>query len=97
MTSSMLKEIILTALQELFEVITWQQLGIHNKPIGVLNVGGYYDPLVALIEHGVESGFIGEKYGKMVVVESDPALLLERLRTHRTPEGVIQWIKPDET
>ena len=45
---------------ELFEIVTWGQLGIHRKPIGVLNVAGYYDPLVALLEHAVAGGFVGD-------------------------------------
>ena len=44
--------------EELFETITWSQLGIHRKPIGVLNVGGFYDGLLALVEHAIEEGFV---------------------------------------
>lgn len=83
--------------QELFEVITWQQLGIHRKPIGVLNTAGYFDPLVALIENGVTSGFISPEMRTMVVVESDAAVLVDRLEHHEPPPGLVKWLSDSDT
>jgi len=83
-------------LEELFETITWTQLGIHRKPIGLLNIAGFYDPLLALIEHSIAQGFIRPKYRGLLVAESDPAALLDRLSIHETPDGFVQWITPEE-
>jgi uncharacterized protein (TIGR00730 family) len=82
-------------LEELFEVITWAQLGFHEKNIGVLNVGGYFDPLVRLIDHAIETGFIKAKHRELLVVEERPEALLSRLETHRMP-AVRKWLGPDE-
>lgn len=83
-------------LEELFETITWTQLGIHRKPIGLLNVAGFYDPLLALIEHSIDQGFVRPKYRGMLVAESDPATLLDRLALHESPDGIVRWITPEQ-
>lgn len=67
-------------LEELFEMLTWSQLGIHQKPIGLLNVDGFYDALVAFIGHAHGQGFVRTEHASLLRVESDPALLLRRLR-----------------
>jgi uncharacterized protein (TIGR00730 family) len=81
--------------EELFEVITWAQLGFHRKNIGLLNVGGYFDPLVNLIDHAIESGFIKPAHRDLIFVETAPAALLDRLATHQMP-AVRRWLGPDE-
>jgi len=78
--------------EELLETMTWFQLGIHSKPIGVLNVDGYYDSLVQLFKRGVEEGFITEKMGKMLIVDSDPKNLIQKLSTQVPPQSEIKWI-----
>ncbi len=83
--------------EELFVTITWFQLGIHAKPIGMLNVAGYFDPLRMLIERAVEAGFIRPAYLHLLVVSSDPADLLDRMATHEPPESVVQWVTPEQT
>src|SRR5439155_9430175 len=60
-------------LDELFEILTWAQLGIHKKPIGLLNVEGFYDPLLAWIEKALAEGFLKAKHRSLLLVESDPA------------------------
>ncbi|RME65222.1 MAG: TIGR00730 family Rossman fold protein, partial [Caldilineae bacterium] len=60
-------------LEELFETITWVQLGIHRKPIGLLNVAGFFEPLRSLIQHHIEQGFIRPTYGNLLVVAEQPA------------------------
>lgn len=82
--------------EELFEVITWAQLGFHRKNIGLLNVDGYFDPLVKLIDHAIHSGFIKPAHSELIFVERDPLALLDRLATHQMP-AVRRWIGPDET
>ncbi len=83
-------------LEELFETITWTQLGIHRKPIGLLNVAGFYGPLLALIEHSIAQGFVRPPYRGLLVVESDPATLLDRLAVHESPDGIVQWITTEQ-
>ncbi len=81
--------------EELFEVITWAQLGIHHKNIGLLNIAGYFDPLVQLIEHAIEEGFIKPAHRELIVVDDRPAPLLQKLAEHRLPE-VRRWMGPEE-
>jgi len=82
--------------EELLETITWAQLGIHAKPAGVLNVAGFFDPLVALIERAIEHDFIKPNNRELLVVESEPGQLIDRLERHELPPA-RQWIAPEET
>ncbi|HSD25940.1 MAG TPA: LOG family protein [Vicinamibacteria bacterium] len=74
-------------LEELFEIVTWSQLGIHRKPIGVLSVAGCHDPLVARLDHAVAG---------LVIVDEAPARLLDRMADHEPPSRPA-WISPEET
>ncbi|HSD67414.1 MAG TPA: TIGR00730 family Rossman fold protein [Vicinamibacteria bacterium] len=85
----------LGTLDELFEIVTWSQLGIHRKPIGVLNVAGYYDPLVALLDHAVAGGFVPAENRGLVIVDEEPAALLDRMAAHEAPPAPV-WVTPDE-
>jgi hypothetical protein len=66
-------------LEELFEVLTWGQLGLHRKPCGLLNVAGYFDPLVAFFRHAFDEQFVKRPYEQLLPVESSAAALLDRL------------------
>ena len=83
--------------EEFCEVVTWTQLGVHAKACGLLNVGGFYDPLIELFDRGVAEGFIKAANRRIVVVHADPAALLDELsKPHAPPE--TRWISgPDET
>jgi uncharacterized protein (TIGR00730 family) len=81
--------------EELFEIVTWGQLGIHRKPVGVLNVAGYYDPLVALLDHAVTEGFVPAANARLVLVDEDVECLLDRMASHE-PLPAPAWIRPDE-
>ena len=83
-------------LEELFEVITWAQLGIHRKNIGLMNVAGFFDPLVRMVDHAVQTGFLKVKHRDLIVVEERPADLLDRLATHELP-AERKWLNLDET
>lgn len=72
-------------LEELFEVVSWAQLGIHSCPIGVLNVGGYYDHLVQFIDHAVAEGFLKPVYRELLIVRDDPDELIEVLSSAVPP------------
>ncbi len=82
-------------LEELFEVITWAQLGFHRKNIGLLNIAGYFDPLVSLIDHAVTEAFIRPDHRELIIVEQNCPALIERLVTHQLPE-VRKWLGPEE-
>jgi uncharacterized protein (TIGR00730 family) len=83
-------------LEELFEVMTWGYLGIHAKPVGLLDVGGYWRPLIRLLDHAVEEGFLRPAHRKLVVVDRSPARLLARLARHRVPPAT-RWMGTKET
>jgi uncharacterized protein (TIGR00730 family) len=72
-------------LEELCEVVTWSQLGIHAKPVALLNVDGYYDGLLAMLDHAVTEGFLQPQYRSLVLVENEPAALLERMHNWQPP------------
>lgn len=73
----------LGTLEELFEILTWTQLGFHRKPCGALNVNGYYEPLVRFLDHAVEAGFVRPQHRRILIVETDPESLLLRFKAHR--------------
>lgn len=77
-------------LDELFESITWGQLGIQRKPIGLLNVDGYYDNLLAWIDRAVADGFVQPAYRDLLVVDGDPAALVTKVQSHLPPLGVVK-------
>lgn len=83
-------------LEELFEVITWAQLGIQYKPCGLLNVGGYYNSLLALLDHATDRGFIREMHRGLVAVDDDPVGLLEKLGQYEPPTEV-KWLRQEQT
>jgi uncharacterized protein (TIGR00730 family) len=66
-------------MEEFFEVLSWAQLGIHNKPCGLLNVSGYYDPLIEFLDQAVSEDFVKPKHRALLIVEHDPMKLLDRL------------------
>lgn len=82
--------------EELFEVLTWAQIGLHRKPVGVLNVNGYFNPLLDLIEHARVEGFIYEEHPSLLIVEEDVDRLLARLTQYQPPEGLERWVDREE-
>lgn len=80
-------------LDETFEILTWSQLGIHAKPTGFLDVDGYYRPLLSFLDQMVEERFVSAVHRKMVLVDEDPARLLDALERHR-PETASKLLEP---
>jgi uncharacterized protein (TIGR00730 family) len=78
-------------LEEFFEVLTWAQLGLHQKPCGLLNVESYFDRLLSFMAHAIDEGFLKREYGAMVLVSGSPAALLDMLAAYRAP-AVEKWI-----
>ena len=87
----------LGTLEELFEILTWAQLGMHRKPIGVLNVEGYFDPVLALVARAVEEGFVRPEHGALLCAAAEPEALLDRLARWRPPTPLPKWIDREET
>ena len=83
-------------LEELFEVITWGHLGLHDKPFGLLNVQNYYAPLIALLDHAQAEGFVSVAQREFVLEERDPDRLIALLSRWQ-PHHPRQWISSEET
>jgi uncharacterized protein (TIGR00730 family) len=73
--------------EELFEVLTWSQLGIQHKACALLNVNGYYDSLLAMADHAVAAGFVSASHRELLISDADPARLLDRVRRHPVHTG----------
>ena len=83
-------------LEELFETISWIQLGIHSKPMGLLNVDGFFDHLLQMLQYQIDQGFIADRYRSLLVVSDDPAELIDGLLRHETPASSVQWISAEQ-
>lgn len=86
----------LGTLEEIFEVWTWGQLGIHTKPCGFLDVAGYYAPLLAFLDQAVARGLVRPEHRAMAIVDDDGETLLRRLTDYEPPR-VAKWVSADET
>ena len=83
-------------LEEFFEVWTWAQLGVHEKPCGLLNIAGYFDPLLSFLDRTVNEKFVRDVHRSMVIVEEDPRRLLQRFESYEPPR-VVKWVKTATT
>lgn len=81
-------------MEEFFEMLTWGQLGLHRKPIGILNVNGFYDALLELLDTMVEKGFLKKASRKMVLVSDDVDELLNKMGKYKAPK-VGKWISKE--
>jgi len=81
-------------LDELFETLTWGQIGEHSKPVGILNVNGYYDPLLTMLDKAMEENFIFQEHRRALLTDSDPQRLLNAMENHQHPhEAVKRWMR----
>ncbi len=83
--------------EEFFEILTWGALGIHQKPIGILNVDGYFDPLIALLELGITEQFFRPGSLHSLIVSDNPATLIAKLLAYVPPAVGPRWIRLEET
>jgi uncharacterized protein (TIGR00730 family) len=83
-------------IEEIFEMLTWAQLGFHEKPCGLLNVAGYYDQLFGFLENAIAEQFVKPEYRPMIMMDDSPSSLLRRFSAYRAPK-VRKWIGPEET
>ncbi len=79
-------------MEEFFEMITWAQLGLHEKPNAILNFNGFYDPLIAQIDHMAKEGLLKAKHRSMLLVDDDINRLLDKITHYKAPE-VEEWLK----
>lgn len=86
----------LGTLEETFEVWTWGQLGFHQKPVGLLDVVQFWQPLIVMLDRMVDEGFIVAEYRRMLCVDDDPERLLEQLSGWRPPK-LAKWLRAGET
>ena len=80
----------LGTMEELFEILTWQQLGYHAKPCGLINTRGYFDHLLSFIDHAVSEGFLQPAHRQLILVDPEPQPLLDSILTYK-PELVDKW------
>ena len=83
--------------EEFFEIWTWAVLGLHNKPIGLLNVDGYFDPLLNLIDHAETEHFLRPQHRELLLVSDDPTDLVKQLPAHEPPPPGPLWIDLNQT
>ena len=81
---------------EFFEVLTWAQLGIHAKPVGLLNVAGFFDALLAWVDRAVAEGFLRAEHRRLLLVDDDPARLLDTLAAYHPFAPGPKWAGPAE-
>jgi len=83
-------------MEEFFEMLTWAQLGLHKKPIAILNINGFYDELISLLQTMVTKGFLKEVNQKMLLISDNIDDLLEQMKNYKAPE-VAKWINKSTT
>jgi len=83
--------------EELFETLTWSQLGIHTKAFGVLNVNGFYNGLLSLVDHAVTEGFIPPEHRGLILEATEPEAMLDMLLDYQPPTPIVKWLKPSDT
>ncbi len=81
--------------EEFFEILTWAQLGFHEKPCAILNIAGYYDGLLTLCDNAVNEGFLRPAHRQLILEDSNPEFLLEKMRNLK-PLPLEKWIKDEE-
>lgn len=82
---------------EFFETVTWGQIGVHEKPVGLLNVRNYFAPLLAMLEHAEHEGFMLREHREMILTATDPQKLINALKSHQHPtDAVRRWMKQDD-
>lgn len=79
-------------IEELSEVFTWKQLGYHSKPVGILNISGYYDKFLAFLEHMTSEGFLKEAHYNMLIVDNNPLQLINKIQTFEV-DYIDKWVK----
>jgi len=82
--------------EELFEILTWAQIGLHRKPVGILNIRHYFDPFLQMVDRARSEGFIYNEHQALFSFGENPAVLLDELQNHIHPTGLEKWLTRDE-
>ncbi len=82
--------------EELFEILTWAQIGLHRKPVGILNIRHYFDPLLQMVERARSEGFIYTEHQALFAFAENPDELLDELQNHIHPDGLEKWLTRDD-
>ncbi|HSB65396.1 MAG TPA: TIGR00730 family Rossman fold protein [Anaerolineales bacterium] len=82
--------------EEFFEILTWAQIGLHSKPVGLLNSKRYFDPLISAIEHARTEGFMYAEHRSLFVCDEQPVELLEQMERYQYPQGMEKWLTREE-
>ncbi len=77
--------------EELFEILSWAQLKLHSKPVGILNAAHFFDPLINMIDRAIQEGFMNPSNARLLLVDTDPNKLLDKMKTYSPPELGIKW------
>jgi uncharacterized protein (TIGR00730 family) len=83
-------------LEEFFEMLTWAQLGLHRKPVALLNINGFYDGLIEVLQGMVDHGFLKESNQRMMIVSTSTVDILEKMKHYKAPE-VRKWVTKGKT
>jgi len=83
-------------LEELFEILTWAQIGLHQKPVGLLNIRQYFNPLIEMINQANAEGFIYQEHQALFTAADDPHVLLDALSNHKPPRDLDRWLIRDD-
>ncbi len=77
---------------EFFETITWMQIGLHQKPVGILNINGYFEPLFRLIDHAIHEKFVYAHHSELFVSSDNPADLFDKMKAFELPDNLDKWV-----
>jgi len=79
-------------LEELFEIVTWAQIGFHHKPVGILNCQGYFDHLMTFLDHVRQEGFVYKEHRDLFILHDDPEILLDLMAAYVPPQNISRWV-----
>ncbi len=83
-------------LEELFEILTWAQIGFHHKPVGILNCQGYFDPLMTFLDHVRREGFVYKEHRDLFILHDDPDILLDLMMAYVPPQNISRWVTRED-
>ena len=83
-------------LEELFEIMTWAQIGFHHKPVGILNCHGYFDHLMTFLDHVRQEGFVYKEHRDLFILHDDPEILLDLMAAYVPPQNISRWVTRED-
>ena len=83
-------------LEEMFEIVTWAQIGFHHKPVGILNCQGYFDHLMTFLDHIRQEGFVYTEHRDLFILHDDPEILLDLMAAYVPPQNISRWVTRED-